>query len=77
MQRYLQRRLLAAIPTLIGITVLIFIAMRVLPGDPLAVVSSEGQGSRVLTEEQLVQARASLGLDRPYYVQYFDSKYWT
>jgi peptide/nickel transport system permease protein len=71
-QHYVQRRLLAAIPTLIGITVLIFIAMRILPGDPLAVVSSEGQGSRVLTEEQLRQARASLGLDRPYYVQYLE-----
>ena len=72
MQRYLQRRLLAAVPTLFGITVLIFIAIRVLPGDPLAVVSSEGQGSRVLSEEQLQQARASLGLDRPYHVQYLE-----
>jgi peptide/nickel transport system permease protein len=71
-QHYLQRRLLAAVPTLIGITVLIFLAMRVLPGDPLAVVATEGQSSRVLTEEQLQRARASLGLDRPYYVQYLE-----
>jgi peptide/nickel transport system permease protein len=71
-QRYLQRRLLAAIPTLFGITILIFLAMRVLPGDPLAAISSEGQATRVLTEEQLRQARASLGLDRPYHVQYLE-----
>jgi peptide/nickel transport system permease protein len=71
-QHYLQRRLLAAVPTLIGITVLIFLAMRVLPGDPLAVVATEGQSSSVLTAEQLQRARASLGLDRPYYVQYLE-----
>ena len=33
-----------AVPTIFGITVLIFIAMRVLPGDPLAQIASEGQG---------------------------------
>ena len=32
---YLRKRLLAAIPTLFGVTVLIFLAMRVLPGDPV------------------------------------------
>ena len=36
MQRYLLRRLLTAIPTLFGISVLVFVAMRVIPGDPLA-----------------------------------------
>ncbi len=70
MQRYLQQRLLAAIPTLFGVTLLIFLAMRVLPGDPTASVTSEGQGVRILTEEQRQRARASLGLDQPYHVQY-------
>ncbi|MCC6176154.1 MAG: ABC transporter permease [Chloroflexi bacterium] len=70
MQRYLQQRLLATIPTLFGITVLIFLAMRVLPGDPLASISGEGQATRVLSAEELQRARASLGLDRPYVVQY-------
>ena len=58
------------IPTLFGITVLIFLAMRVLPGDPLATVTAEGQATHVLTPEELAKARASLGLDRPYIVQY-------
>jgi peptide/nickel transport system permease protein len=58
------------IPTLFGVTVLIFLAMRVLPGDPLASISGEGQSTRVLTPEELQRARASLGLDRPYIVQY-------
>jgi len=72
MPKYLARRLLIAIPTLFGVTLVIFIAMRVLPGDPLAMISGEGAGSYVLSKEQLAAARASLGLDRPYYVQYLD-----
>src|SRR5207244_781031 len=46
--------------------------MRVLPGDPLAAISGEGGGMYVLNQEQLRAARATLGLDRPYVVQYFD-----
>src|SRR5262249_25634085 len=46
--------------------------MRVLPGDPLAAVSGEGGGMYVLSKEQLAAARATLGLDRPYVVQYAD-----
>ena len=70
MSRYVMRRLLLAVPTILGITVLIFIAMRVLPGDPLAMIGSQGQSTRVLTEEELAAARASLGLDQPLYRQY-------
>ena len=72
MRKYLAQRLLIAVPTLLGVTLLIFIAMRVLPGDPLAAISGEGGGSYVLSQEQLQAARASLGLDRPYVVQYLD-----
>src|SRR5207249_11703265 len=72
MRKYLTQRLLIAVPTLFGVTLLIFIAMRVLPGDPLAAISGEGGGMYVLSQEQLSAARASLGLDRPYVVQYLD-----
>jgi peptide/nickel transport system permease protein len=72
LRKYLAQRLLIAVPTLLGVTLLIFIAMRVLPGDPLAAISGEGGGSYVLSQEQLQAARASLGLDRPYVVQYLD-----
>jgi peptide/nickel transport system permease protein len=72
MRKYLAERLLIAIPTVLGVTIVIFVAMRVLPGDPLAMISGEGGGSYVLSPEQLAAARASLGLDRPYYVQYLD-----
>ena len=72
MRKYLTQRLLIAVPTLFGVTLLIFIAMRVLPGDPLSAISGEGGGTYVLSQEQLQAARASLGLDRPYVVQYLD-----
>ncbi|MBI4306346.1 MAG: ABC transporter permease [Chloroflexi bacterium] len=71
MRRYLLKRLLLAIPTIVGVTVLIFIVMRVLPGDPLAIIFGENTGIYVLTEEQLQASRRSLGLDKPLYAQYF------
>src|SRR5215208_652876 len=70
MTRYILHRLLIAIPTLIGITILIFLAMRILPGDPLALIMSETSGKYVLSDAELAQVRASLGLDKPYYLQY-------
>lgn len=72
MSTYIINRVLIAIPTIIGITILIFLAMRVLPGDPLAMIVTESTGTYVLSEEELEEVRASLGLDKPYYVQYLD-----
>ena len=72
MRKYALRRLVSAVPTLFGITVLIFVAMRVLPGDPVAMIASEGQGTYALRAEELAKARATLGLDKPYYLQYLD-----
>ncbi|MEM7536142.1 MAG: ABC transporter permease [Chloroflexota bacterium] len=72
MSKYILNRLLIAIPTIFGITVLIFLAMRVLPGDPLAMIQSEATGVYVLSDDELAQLRASLGLDQPYYIQYAD-----
>ncbi|MFZ4658609.1 MAG: ABC transporter permease [Caldilineaceae bacterium] len=72
MTKYILNRLLIAIPTLIGITILIFLAMRVLPGDPLAIIMSESAGSYVLNDEEVAAARASLGLDKPLYQQYLE-----
>ena len=70
MLNYLIRRLLLSIITIFGVTVVIFLAMRVLPGDPLAMIYGESTGIYVLTDEQLQAARASLGLDQPLYRQY-------
>jgi peptide/nickel transport system permease protein len=65
----MRRRVLASIPALFGVTVIIFLAMRVLPGDPLAMITGEG-ASYILKEADLQAARASLGLDKPLPEQY-------
>ena len=70
MRAYLLQRALAGFVTLIGVTILIFVAMRVLPGDPLAMMTSESGVTHTLSDEELQAARAALGLDRPYYQQY-------
>ena len=70
MRNYIVQRLLAAIPTIFGITILIFLAMRVLPGDPFLAVGGESATTMRMTEEQIRQARAQLGIDRPYWQQY-------
>lgn len=69
MRTYILRRLLLMIPTLIGVSVLIFIAMRVIPGDPLRTIAGEGQ-LYVLSDEELAKVRHSLGLDRALHIQY-------
>lgn len=66
MLRYIGRRLIGAIPVLWGVATLVFIIMRLLPGDPAALMLAEGGGSA----EAIVELRAELGLDAPLIVQY-------
>ena len=66
MTRYLGRRLIAAVPVLWGVATLVFIVMRILPGDPAALMLSEGGGSA----ESIAALRAELGLDDPLPIQY-------
>jgi len=68
---YIFKRVLLAIPTVFGITIIIFLAMRVLPGDPLAVITDPTTGAQQrLSDEDINKLRSSLGLNDPYYVQY-------
>lgn len=64
---FLRRRLLEAVPTLFGLSVLIFLLTRVLPGDPVKLMLGPGA-----TQEQIRQLRRELGFDQPLYVQYVD-----
>jgi peptide/nickel transport system permease protein len=68
MARYVLRRLLQAIPTFIGITVIAYAVIRLAPGDPLAVF----EDARGVTAEQMAELRRSYGFDRPLPVQYLD-----
>ena len=71
MQQYIMRRALLAIPTLIRVSILIFLVMRVLPGDPLqAMAADDESGQTSYTEEQNEAILTSLGLDKPLYQQY-------
>ncbi len=59
MTRYLFRRLLEAIPTLLGVVVLMFLFVRALPGDPARLYAGLDA-----TAEEVVEARERFGLDR-------------
>jgi len=62
--------MVASVPTLFGVTVLIFVAMRVIPGDPISLITSEGGMNYALSDEEINAVRHSLGFDRPYHEQY-------
>ncbi|MBL8652712.1 MAG: ABC transporter permease [Proteobacteria bacterium] len=67
---YLVNRILLMIPTLLGVAVLIFFMLRVVPGD-IVEVKLRGDGGMV-TQETIDAERARLGLDRPLAVQFRD-----
>ncbi|MEK7682031.1 MAG: ABC transporter permease [Chloroflexota bacterium] len=69
MQRYIVRRLLLAVPVLIGVSLTIFIIMRVIPGD-IALAILGGEGSAGVSQEKLTAFREQLGLNKPIYQQY-------
>jgi peptide/nickel transport system permease protein len=66
---YIVRRLIQAAVVLILVTLLVFLAMRVLPGDPIYMIMSSGELSNV-TEAQIQAIRHEFGLDKPLMVQY-------
>jgi peptide/nickel transport system permease protein len=66
--RYLATRLIGAIPTLLGVSVLTFLFIRLIPGDAIAARLGT---STALTPEQLASLRAYFGLDQPLYQQYW------
>ncbi|WP_424984647.1 ABC transporter permease subunit [Microbulbifer sp. S227A] len=68
MLKYLGSRLLTFIPTFLGVTLISFAFIRVLPGDPIIVMA----GERGLTEERYQELTEQFGFDRPIYVQFWD-----
>ena len=69
MHKYLARRLLYAVPTVIGTTALVFVAMRIMPGDMLAAMLGE-EGAGLLSEADRQIMLAKLGLDKPIHIQF-------
>jgi peptide/nickel transport system permease protein len=71
MRKYVARRLLMFVPTLLGASILIFVLMRLVPGDIAEIlVYQTGTESSAVQEKQIRQIREELGLDRPVVVQY-------
>ena len=67
MGKFILRRLLLLIPILLGLTIMIFLFIRLLPGDPASAILGE-RG----TPEAIERVRNALGLDRPLHEQYFE-----
>ncbi len=68
MLRFLLGRVAVLVPTFLGVSLIAFSFIRLLPGDPVMLMS----GERVMSPERHAQIMHELGYDRPLFVQYFD-----
>ncbi|SNS17184.1 ABC transporter permease [Tropicimonas sediminicola] len=66
MASYILKRLLAAIPVILGITVIVFLIMSLIPGDPATAILGS-----YATPENVEKLNRDLGLDKPLFQQYF------
>lgn len=67
MFQFILRRLSVVIPTFIGVSLLTFSLIHLIPGDPITVMG----GERGFSEEQRAKIEVTMGLDKPLYQQYF------
>ncbi|MCZ6656080.1 MAG: ABC transporter permease [Gammaproteobacteria bacterium] len=68
MQAYVVRRLIALIPTLIFASLIVFVLMRLIPGDVIDMMLAQND---IATTQDRAAIEAALGLDQPMYIQYF------
>jgi dipeptide transport system permease protein len=68
MLRYFLSRLLTFVPTFLGVTLISFAFIRVLPGDPIIAMA----GERGVTPERYAELQEQFGFDRPLFVQFWD-----
>lgn len=67
MLMFILRRLFQTIPVIFGVTIVVFIIMQLVPGDPAVLLAGEGA-----TQETIEALRTQLGLNQPLYAQYID-----
>jgi peptide/nickel transport system permease protein len=65
MLRFLIQRLLAVVPVLLVVSIVVFLILRLAPGDPAAVIAGNSA-----TSQEIEQVRKQLGLDQPLVMQY-------
>src|SRR5437016_14596930 len=70
MYRYIISRILLVFPTLIGAAALVFLLMRLVPGDICLV--RLGSGGTSFTAQALATCHAEIGIDRPWILQFLD-----
>ena len=70
MHTYILKRVLLFIPTLVIVTLLVFVMMRIVPGDPALSMLLGGDMGTVVTQEMIDAKRAELGTDKPLTEQY-------
>jgi peptide/nickel transport system permease protein len=63
---FIIRRMFQMMPVLLGVILVVFLIMQLVPGDPAVLLAGESA-----TEEQVQELRHQLGLDQPLYIQYF------
>jgi len=66
MTGYILRRLAATVPVMLIVAVLVFLMLRLTPGDPAAIIAGDNANA-----EQIAQIRTRLGLDQPLFTQFF------
>jgi peptide/nickel transport system permease protein len=71
MLKFVLHRFLLMIPTLLGVALLVFFLLRLMPGDPVATMLLGDAGGANISKEVIEQERARLGLDKPLWVQFF------
>ncbi|HHY11257.1 MAG TPA: ABC transporter permease [Firmicutes bacterium] len=69
MFRFIVRRLLQAIPTLLGISIVVFLMVHLAPGDPVLIML--GSQEQAVTPERIAELREAWGFNDPLYVQYW------
>lgn len=73
---YIQKRILAAIPVLLGVSLLVFLMLHALPVDPVRMMLSDHQAGTAptvggtITDDMYESMKRQLGLDKPLYVQF-------
>ena len=71
MLRFVFHRFLLMIPTLLGVAILVFFMLRLMPGDPVATMLLGDAGGANIPKAVIDAERVRLGLDQPLYVQFF------
>ena len=71
MSTYIIRRIIQAVIVLVFVSLIVFFAMRLLPGDPILMLITP-ESAAEFTQQQIDELRHQYGLDKPIIMQYFD-----